>query len=368
MSLEMEIQQARQRVVSDGYEMSIGEVINLYQQSEITINPDFQRLFRWDLLRKTRFIESLLLGIPIPPIFVYQEESGIWELIDGLQRLSTVFEFVGILRSENGSVRQPSVLEGTNFLPSLAGRRWEPSGDGAADGIGTPQQLQIKRARIRVEILRQESDPQAKYELFQRLNTGGASLSEQEVRNCVAVMIDRPFHRWLLEQASRGEFLNTTAQTDTAKEKQAVTELALRFLAFRNVPYTPGLDVHEYLDKALLALTSSDRPDLDTEARVFQRTFGMLDRALGDKAFRKWDGQSFSGKFLMSVFEVVATGVSQNLEAIEALPEDERTRFVVQRCKDLWGNATFTKNNGAGVRGTTRLANLLPMAGAFFEP
>ena len=193
---------ARQRVVSDGYEMSIGEVINLYQQSEITINPDFQRLFRWDLLRKTRFIESLLLRIPIPPIFVYQEESGIWELIHGLQRLSTVFEFVGILRSENGSVRQPSVLEGTNFLPSLAGRRWEPSGDGAADGIGTPQQLQIKRARIRVEILRQESDPQAKYELFQRLNTGGASLSEQGgPRYGVAVMIDRPFHRWLLLRA-----------------------------------------------------------------------------------------------------------------------------------------------------------------------
>jgi hypothetical protein len=94
----------------------------------------------------------------------------------------------------------------------------------------------------------------------------------------------------------------------------------------------------------------------------------LLDRALGDKAFRKWDGQSFSGKFLMSVFEVVATGVSKNLEDIEALPENERTRFVVKRCKELWSDATFTKNNGAGVRGTTRLANLLPMAGDFFGP
>ena len=368
MSLDNEIQQARKSVVSDGYEMSVGEVISLYQQGEITINPDFQRLFRWDLLRKTRFIESLLLGIPIPPIFVYQDESGVWELIDGLQRLSTVFEFVGILRSDDGGVREASVLEGTSFLPSLAGKRWEPSAQNAHDGIGKPQQLQIKRARIRVEILKEESDPQAKYELFQRLNTGGASLSEQEVRNCVAVMIDRPFHQWLLEQASLTAFRQTIAQTETAQEKQAVTELALRFFAFRNVPYTHGLDVHEYLDKALLALTSPDRPNLDAEADVFRRTFQLLDRARGDKVFRKWDGRAFSGKFLMSVFEVVATGVSKNLDTIEALSTDKQTEFVVQRCKDLWSDSTFTRNNGAGVRGTTRLATLLPMAGSFFKP
>src|SRR5450759_2271347 len=126
MMLDSEIQEARKQVVSDGYEMSFGEVMSLYQGQEIVINPDFQRLFRWDLSRKTRFIESLLLGIPIPPIFVYQDESGIWELIDGLQRLSTVLEFAGILRDADGAAVEPSVLEGTRFLPSLAGKRWEP--------------------------------------------------------------------------------------------------------------------------------------------------------------------------------------------------------------------------------------------------
>lgn len=369
MSLEAEIEVARKQVVSDGYEMSFGEVMNLYQNREIVINPDYQRLFRWDISRKTRFIESLLLGIPVPPIFVYQDENGVWELIDGLQRLSTVLEFAGVLIGEDGEAVEPSVLEGTNFLPSLAGKQWKRSTDESADAIGQAQQLQIKRARIRVEILKQESDQQAKYELFQRLNTGGAALSEQEVRNCIAVMINKEFHEWLGARASLPAFQTTVAQTDAARERQSETELALRFIAFRNVPYAVGLDVHEYLDNALIKMAGSDSTiDLDAEAVVFERTFGLLATVMGDRTFRKWDGRSFAGKFLMSVFEVVSTGVSMNIDAIEALGAEQAAAFVERRCKELWSDETFVRNNGAGIRGTTRLANLLPMAEGFFRP
>src|SRR4030088_1357670 len=82
MPLQEEIQAARKKVVTDGYEMSLGELISLYRNDELKIDPVFQRLFRWDDERKTRFIESILLGIPFPPIFVYQDKNGIWELID----------------------------------------------------------------------------------------------------------------------------------------------------------------------------------------------------------------------------------------------------------------------------------------------
>ena len=103
-----------------------------------------------------------------------------------------------------------------------------------------------------MEILKKESDPQAKYELFQRLNTGGAQLTEQEVRNCIALMINPQFYRWLAQPSQLPAFVETTAQTEEALKKQAGVELALRFLAFRNAPYQQGLDVHEYLDKALV--------------------------------------------------------------------------------------------------------------------
>lgn len=366
MSLEKEITDARTEIVSDGYDMSVGEIVNLYRENEIIISPEFQRLFRWDASRKTRFIESLLLGIPIPPIFVYQNEAGIWELIDGLQRLSTVLEFIGILRDPDGAVRPSSTLDGTRFLPSMAGKKWKESSADADDGLGQAQQLQIKRARLRVEILKQESDPKAKYELFQRLNTGGAGLSEQEVRNCIAVMLNKAFFEWLKIRSENADFLKTIDQTDYAIEKQMPAELALRFLAFRNVPYKAGLDVHEYLDESLIWLATNKDFDSAAEGNIFDRTFSLLAGAMEERAFKRWDGSSFKGKFLMSVFEVVAIGVSKNIQAIEALSDPQG--FVDERCKSLWKDQAFQKSSGAGVRGTTRLANLLPISEAFFRP
>ncbi len=368
MALEEEISKARQEIYSDGYDMSVGELINLYRDKEIVIQPEFQRLFRWEASRKTRFIESLLLGIPIPPIFVYQDENGVWELIDGLQRLSTIFQFVGILANPEGEPAEPLILEGTNFLPSLAGKQWELGTDSPESDLGVAQQLQIKRARIRVEILKHESDPTAKYELFQRLNTGGAALSEQEVRNCVAVMIDRSFHVWLKERAEHPSFVRTINQTDVAIERQAGTELALRFFAFRNVAYQSGLDVHEYLDKALLRLAQDKAFDREGAKENFETTFELIEAALGNKAFKRWNGSEFTGKFLMSMFEVCATGVSKNLDRLTKLDSEHRSAFLEERVKALWKDNEFIRNSGAGVRGTTRLANLLPMAESFFKP
>src|SRR5438067_10451838 len=368
LSLEKQIEAARKEIASDGYEMSVGEIINLYRDNELIIHPAYQRLFRWSSSKKTRFIESLLLGIPIPPIFVFQTEKGLWELIDGLQRLSTIFEFVGILKSRDGDGTkvEPATLEGTKFLPDLNDKAWK-AGHGT-EGIGNSAQLYIKRSRIRVEILKKESDPSAKYELFQRLNTGGAVLTEQEVRNCTALMINPKFHEWLVGLSQHPAFAKTTAQTEEALRKQTGVELALRFLAFRNVPYTSGLDVHEYLDEALIKMAGDSNFPCKTEEKVFQRTFNLLEAALGSDAFKRWDEKEFTGKFLMSLFEVTATGTSQNLNAIEKLGSNKTEKFITQRSKDLWSNPIFDKNSGAGIRGTTRLTNLLPMAKDFFKP
>lgn len=368
MALDDEIALARKEILSDGYDMSIGELMNLYRDGEIVIQPEYQRLFRWDQTRKTRFIESILLGLPLPPIFVYQDAEGVWELIDGLQRLSTLFEFAGILKNADGELRAPSALEGTRYLPSLADKMWEPSEEGAVVGIGTSQQLQLKRARLRIEILKQESDPRAKYELFQRLNTGGDNLSEQEIRNCVGIMLNQPFQRWLNDLADEADFRVTIDQTDTAIARQAHVELALRFLAFRHVAYRPGLDVHEYLDDALFRLATDEDFDRGAERELFRRTFRLLCEAMGSNAFKRWNGAQFGGKFLMSVFEVVALGTSKNLDDIEAIKETDRFEFIRTKCRELWADAQFDRSSGAGVRGTTRLSNLLPFAEPFFKP
>lgn len=368
MTLLEEVQSARKKVVTDGYEMSLGELINLYRNDELKIDPVFQRLFRWDDERKTRFIESLLLGIPFPPIFVYQDDKGIWELIDGLQRLSTVFQLTGELKGERAAEIGPLILNGTQFLPSLNGKRWTESAEGADDGIGSVLQIEIKRARVRVEILKSDSDVTAKFELFQRLNTGGVRLTEQEVRNSIAVSVNRRFYDWLTARASENAFVITTDQTENALEAQAGVELALRFFAFRSIPYRSGLDVHEYLDQALIHMATSTAYPMAEEGDVFGRTFQLLNDALGDKAFKRWNGNDFSGKFLMSVFEVLATGVSHNIDALEQMAPQARRDFIINAAKGLWTDPVFSRNSGAGVRGTTRLSWLLPLAGRLLDP
>ena len=394
--LDEQIAKARKEISPDGYEMSIGEIINLYKSDELTVNPEFQRLFRWKQSQKTRFIESLLLGIPVPPIFVFTDQRGRWELVDGLQRLSTIFQFVGILKQsgeldgraeiagdeseqqdetaedegdqedEDADGSGPLKLSGTTFLPDLKERCWEPTSEFADDGIGVSAQLLIKRARIRVEILKKESDVTTKYELFQRLNTGGTKLSEQEVRNCTALMINPKFHAWLRARSKFKHFVNTTAQTKEALSSQAGMELALRFVAFRRVEYQQGLDVHEYLDNALVRMAKDPSFPAEAEAIIFKRTFKLLDDALGKNSFKRWQGERFVGSFLMSLFEVVAIGVSHSIDQIDNL--SDKKSFIEDRVKKLWSNDVFNKNSGAGVRGTTRLAKLLPLAETYFIP
>lgn len=124
--LKAEIDASQRLVRADAYQLSIGEVVNMYDNQEIVINPEFQRLFRWSNSQKSKFIESLLVGIPIPSIFVFERDDSSWELIDGLQRLSTILEFMGKLRTATG-VTRPSILDGTSYLPSLYNTVWERS-------------------------------------------------------------------------------------------------------------------------------------------------------------------------------------------------------------------------------------------------
>lgn len=281
---------------------------------------------------------------------------------------TTEFQLTGDLKGERAEELGALILNGTRFLPSLNGKRWAESVEGADDGIGQVLQIEIKRARVRVEILKSESDATAKFELFQRLNTGGAALTEQEVRNSIAVSLNPEFYGWLIERASEAAFVTTTDQTEKALESQAGVELALRFFAFRALPYSPGLDVHEYLDQALLNVATNANYKMAEEGDVFSRTFRFLNDALGHKAFKRWNGNAFSGKFLMSVFEVLATGVARHVDTLEQMAPPVRSDFIANAAKALWANPVFSANSGAGVRGTTRLSKLLPLADQLLDP
>ena len=232
MPLQEEIERTRQEIRTDSYSMSIGEWISLYEKKEIDIHPDFQRFFRWSDYQKSTFIESILLGIPIPPIFVSQRDDGIWDVIDGLQRLSTIYEFVGILKPYNQEQDTSFVaLQETTYLPSLKGKKWNDPDD-KDNSLTQAQRLLIKRTKISVNIVEKESDEMIKYELFQRLNTGGSIATPQEVRNSLLLMFNKNLYNLMRSLADREQFKSCIALSDRLYEEQYDMELVLRFILF----------------------------------------------------------------------------------------------------------------------------------------
>ncbi len=372
MSLQEEIDKTRRDIRTDGYSMSIGEWISLYEKNEIDIHPDFQRFFRWSDHQKSTFIESILLGIPIPPIFVSQRGDGVWDVIDGLQRLSTIYEFVGIFKpdaqeqnlSQNTSI---FTLQETTYLPSLKNKKWNDPED-PENSFTQAQRLLIKRAKIAVNIVEKESDAIIKYELFQRLNTGGSIATPQEVRNCILLMLNKNLYELMRSLANRELFKSCIALSDRLYEEQYDMELVLRFILLFNKDNEDiqalGGDVSVFLTDKMREMALNQNLDFGSIEKAFDVTFNVLNETTGDNSFKRYRSQDnrFLGGFLLSAYEVVALGIGYNYQ--NPLPTDQ----ISDRIKSIWSDQTYQKWSGAGVNAARRLPYLIPLGRKVFSP
>jgi uncharacterized protein DUF262 len=365
-----EIVKAQRLVRTDAYQMSVGEIVTMYDNSEIIVDPEFQRLFRWDISQKSKLIESLLLGIPLPSIFVFEKENGNWELIDGLQRVSTILEFMGKLRNPDGGLEPPSILEATKYLPSLHNAVWERSElitgvslDGQQE-IEKSQQLAIRRARIGLEILKRPSDDQTKFDLFQRLNAGGTQANPQELRNCIMLMVNGDYYRAVKAEAEKESFQSVVAVTEDQIERQRHMELAVRFLVHTYVLYDGTLDVEEYIDDGIVALAGANNGA--AAADLINRTFGLLNLVAGKDALRRFENGRHTGKVGLVGLEGIAVGVAKNLDRILSLPSPQN--FVRDKAQTFWSQPQTANFTSPGLRGTTRIQRTVPFGEAWFRP
>jgi hypothetical protein len=170
-ALEEEISDERDKLSTDRMDISFGELINLYKNGELIIRPEYQRLFRWTPKQKTALIESILLSIPIPPIFVAEDQEGIWELLDGLHRVATFISFFGELNDddEEGKIGNKWTLEAGGLIKNLKGFN--------IDTLPGKYKIKLKRANCRVEILRGKNNTAMKDDLFKRLHSGGSKVN-----------------------------------------------------------------------------------------------------------------------------------------------------------------------------------------------
>ncbi len=338
--LDKKIDTARNTIRTDKLDITYGELATMYENKELKIAPDYQRLFRWDIAQKTRFIESILLGIPIPAIFVAEDAEGKWELVDGLQRVSTMLEFMGSLRDEKDQPCPPSRLEIPNPRMLLTGL------DGFTfDDLSLRSRLSIKRASCRVEVIKVGSKANMKYEVFERLNTGGAVLSAQEVRNCIFRATDPAFMDWVDDLARYPSFASTLGLSEFQAQSMFDRGLVLRYFTMKNKFESFEHDVEPFITEYIRDVIEGNvKFDRSVEDALFKETFDIIARDMGEDAWRHFRDGKHRGPFSVYVFDVLSVSVARNVEYAKELSPDE----FAKRCVAIKQHPDFVNNTGGG--------------------
>lgn len=352
------IENKRTYFKTDNYSMSIGELKNLYEDNELIINPEYQRLFRWSEGQKVRLIESVLMGIPIPTIFVYQDNDGKWEVVDGLQRISTLLQCMGVLKVD-AEKKESLVLKGTKYLPELEGFSWDNTDENKR--IPESLKLAIRRSKLNITIIYSESDANAKYEVFQRLNTGGSNASNQEIRDNIMVMMSPDRYRWFDELSNNKNFTTTISISERQEKEQYHKELLLRYIALSTYIYNPTKDVSDYLDDITYEIINENEVACSVIKEKFEKTFKLIDLALSDKAFKKEQ----KGKFLESAFEAISIGLSKNIDCYNDDMNDVSS--IKEKIINLYNQSFYMQNAGSGSNAKVRISRLVPEAIEYFK-
>lgn len=369
-TLQEQIDKMSKAIKTDNYPMSIGELAGLYRDGDLNINPIYQRLFRWDIDQQSALIESILLQIPIPPIYVFQDEDGKWSLIDGQQRLSSIFKFMGILKKsrdcedndENGLYKKEPLTK-TKFLTALEGKYWDNKDENKS--LTEAQRRYIKRSKILIIIIDKSSDRFAQYEMFQRLNTGGTHLSPQEIRNCILVMKDENAYKKFKELSDNVDFQNSLPLSEKDIEEQGYLELVVKFFVLRQhlLEVRDSENYINFITDKILELIEG-KIDFKKEQKIFERTFSLIYKAMGENAFKKFDidKRTHLGPVLVGAYEAIIPGVSEHIDYYENNPEELKNKIDSLYLKQEYLDATKR-----GVRPVSRIKKLSVLSRDLFN-
>lgn len=349
-----QIQEVYDGVRTRSLDISFNELADMYKNKELIIDPAYQRNFRWSKEQQSRFIESLILDLPVPAIYVIETKDGIYELIDGLQRVSSYLHYRGMLNmiktteniapastdyddDESDSDLSGTVEEG-QFLV-LAGCDIIPDINGCTEAnLPLTTRIRLKRRTIRLEVVQNESDPSIKYHLFKRLNTGGEKLSDQEVRNCTIRLIDSKFINFIAELATNRDFQDCTALSRSKKLRKIDEELVLRYFAFKNDREHYQHNIAEFITKYMEKVALDEVEfSYDAEKDVFARTFSVLKRIFAQEpkmAFKI--GTTFS----VNTYEALTISTSEYSFVLNQFSNDQLT-FIFEKIQELKTSEEF---------------------------
>ena len=329
-NLEKVVALKRNSLKTDRLDMSFGELMNMFEDGDLFISPEYQRAFRWSIFQQTRFIESVLLGIPIPPVFVAEDDDGKWEVVDGLQRISSIFAFFGLL--ETVPEKNNTTLTQGELVKELE--------DITLSTLPLKLKTTIKRSVCRVEIVKWDSVEDIRYELFNRLNTGASPLSEQEIRNCIFRGYKVDLNSILRKVAKKSEFIDIISPSESKSEQMFLEELALRFFAFKNLNGEFKTTVPQFLSEFMKSVSSDEIPfDLALEEKNLNEFIEYIAKRHGKSVFRP------KGNFALHIFDSLAYALPKTFSSIIGNEDaiDEKVKLLLCDVKyNEIGTSTFS--------------------------
>lgn len=253
--------------------MSIYQFMRLYDQERLIIDPEYQRNLVWKEKQKSRFIESILLSFPLPPFYVNQQVDSRYIIIDGLQRTTTLHQFV------NGQF----ALTGLEALSAINGQKFKdlPSG----------YQARIEDKNILLFVIKPSVPIEVVYELFDRINTGGTPLNRQEVRNCIF----QGKATELLKELSKKPYFRESIDNGVSDTRMKDRELILRYLSFKILDYTTLYqgDLSPFLEEAMKKINAMSEDEINALKVDFERVMRITYDFFGKQNFRipQWDNK-----------------------------------------------------------------------------
>lgn len=302
-NLDLQLKEQRRTVDFDTFDIQLQELLRMLEQGEIWIAPAYQRKFRWNEKRCSQLIESLLLGIPVPTLMMATNADNTWEVVDGVQRLSSIVKFAGAA-DFRAKLKVGEALSLTELQKLKAFE-----GMGYSD-LPAHIQLHLRTRPLKVITLNDKSDKVVRYDLFERLNTGGVALSAQEIRDCV---YQGNFAVKLEELANTPDFKRVLKLTTLQQRDGTAEECVLRFFAFFDCYRDFVHSVTDFLDNYMEA--SSESFDYTPKEKIFCRTFAELAKAFPNGLSRP----GRSGTTSLNLFEGVSVGAALALQKTERL-------------------------------------------------
>ncbi|WP_327007940.1 DUF262 domain-containing protein [Dactylosporangium sp. NBC_01737] len=342
--LEDQLNVERRKVDVATHNFSVRELVRMIAEKELNVAPDYQRMFRWTPEAESTFVESVFLGLPIPPIFVATNVGFQWEVVDGLQRLSTLVHFLSVNKAELAVIARsaPLPLTGLEKLNQLNGLTHEQ----------LPRNLQVYFGRqpLQVVSLTDKSDLQVRFDVFARLNRGSMRLSAQEVRACV---YQGKFNDLVSELAAFEPFTKMLKLKKVNQSDGTTAEQVVKFFAYKN--YRDSFDgkIEHWLNKYMESVKKNPF-NYSKESAAFQDAVKKLAEILGDRQFLR-TGHSLTPLVqfetaLVAIADLQADGVK-----------------IIQPADDWLSDEEFREASGAGSNARTMLTRRITRAKALLS-